>query len=184
MVNAIMTKNYSEWHKPKFVPEFLNCEKNPIIWQHNWIYYNVVNYDTPILNPAQAFTLDKVNKLSHQPKILIIDDEMDIRFLLGNILKQQNIKTIFASTLTDANDIIEHDSELSFVFLDNHLPDGLGVNYIKEVKKKCPACKVIMITAHDNEADRKKASYEGVDFFIAKPFSRELILKTIDKLVN
>jgi two-component system, OmpR family, response regulator len=140
-----------------------------------------VNYDTYTVNRASAF---QVNSSTLNLKILIIDDERDIRYLLGNILKQKNIRTVFASTLSDADDIIEHDAELAFVFLDNHLPDGLGVNYIKEIKKKCPLCKVIMITAHDNEADRKKASYEGVDFFIAKPFSRELILKTIDDLVN
>ena len=140
-----------------------------------------MNCDTHTVNRTSAF---QVNSSMPNPKILIIDDERDIRYLLGNILKQKNIRTVFASSLSDADNIIEHDAELEFVFLDNHLPDGLGVNYIKEIKKKCPSCKVIMITAHDNEADRKKASYEGVDFFIAKPFSRELILKTIDDLVN
>jgi two-component system, OmpR family, response regulator len=143
-----------------------------------------VNYDTQIVNRASAFAVNKVNKLSHQPKILIIDDERDIRYLLGNILKQKNIRIAFASSLSDADDIIEHDTELSIVFLDNYLPDGLGVNYIKEIKKKCPLCKVIMITAHDNQADREKACYEGADYFIGKPFSRELILKTIGDLVN
>jgi two-component system, OmpR family, response regulator len=140
-----------------------------------------VNYDTHIVNRVPAYP---VNLSTHKPKILIIDDEKDIRYLLGNILKQINISSIFASSLSDADDIIEHDAELSFVFLDNHLPDGLGVNYIKHIKKRCPSCKVIMITAHDNQADREKASHEGADYFIGKPFSRELILKTIEKLIN
>jgi two-component system, OmpR family, response regulator len=143
-----------------------------------------VNYHTHIVNRASGFAVNNVNKLSHQPKILIIEDERDIRYLLGNILKQKSIRIAFASSLSDANDVLEHDSELAFVFLDNYLPDGLGVNYIKEIKKKCPSCKVIMITAHDNQADREKASHEGADYFIGKPFSRELILKTIDDLVN
>jgi len=39
-----------------------------------------------------------------------------------------------------------------------------------------------MITAHDNQTDREKASKEGADFFIGKPFSRELIFKTIESL--
>jgi DNA-binding response OmpR family regulator len=38
-----------------------------------------------------------------------------------------------------------------------------------------------MISAHDTGNDRQKAEGSGVDQFIGKPFSRELILKTIDK---
>jgi hypothetical protein len=40
-----------------------------------------------------------------------------------------------------------------------------------------------MITAHDSAAERKRAYTEGVDFFISKPFTRELINSTIDQLI-
>ena len=113
---------------------------------------------------------------------LIIDDEDDIRYLLGNILKQRNISATFASTLSEANTIINQSGIFSIIFLDNYLPDGLGINYIKEIKKKCPKSKLVMITAHDNAIEREKASFEGVDYFIGKPFSREFILKAIDSL--
>ncbi len=89
---------------------------------------------------------------------------------------------IIASCLSEAADIIDADSGFALIFLDNHLPDGLGVNYIKEIKKKCPTCKIIMVTAHDNPTDREKASEEGADFFIGKPFTREIIFQTIEKL--
>jgi CheY-like chemotaxis protein len=45
---------------------------------------------------------------------------------------------------------------------------------------KFPTSKIVMITAHDNASDRQKAKHEGVDFFIGKPFSRELIYKAIE----
>jgi DNA-binding NtrC family response regulator len=120
--------------------------------------------------------------LSYKPTILIIDDETDICYLLSNILKQKDLDTRFVSSLSEAGKLMEKGSEFSYIFLDNHLPDGLGVEYIKEIRKWCPACKIIMITAHDNLADREKASHEGADYFIGKPFSRDLILKTIDTL--
>ena len=123
-----------------------------------------------------------MNHLSQKPTILIIDDETDICYLLSSILRQKDIETIVASNLLQADHIIEASPEFSFIFLDNHLPDGLGVNYIKQIKKKCPSCKVIMITAHDNIADREIADSEGADYFIGKPFSRDLILKTLDEL--
>ena len=40
-----------------------------------------------------------------------------------------------------------------------------------------------MLTAHDNFTDRERAYKEGVDFFIGKPFTREIILKTIERLI-
>jgi len=140
---------------------------------------SLVSNDSHTVSPARNF---RINRPLHQPTILIIDDETDICYLLSNILKQKNIWSVLAFSLSQANDIIEQNEEFSFVFLDNYLPDGLGVNYIRQIKKNCPLCKVIMITAHDNQTDREKARFEGADFFIVKPFSRELILKTIDSL--
>jgi DNA-binding response OmpR family regulator len=39
-----------------------------------------------------------------------------------------------------------------------------------------------MITAHDNASDREKARENGVDYFISKPFNRDMILKTLEKI--
>jgi two-component system, OmpR family, response regulator len=139
-----------------------------------------VSYGNHIVNRAPAL---KTNPFFHQPSILIIDDEKDICFLLSNILKQRDLHPVFAFSLTEAGDIIRHSAAFSFIFIDNHLPDGLGVEFIKQIKQKCPDCKVIMITAHDNQADREKARREGADYFIGKPFSRESILTTIDRLI-
>jgi two-component system, OmpR family, response regulator len=132
------------------------------------------------VNPYPVFTM---NPLFHKPRILIVDDENDICYLLSSILRKKNIETIVASSLTEADHIIEDHKEFPLVFLDNHLPDGFGVNYIKRLKKKNPSCKVIMITAHDNITDREAARNEGADYFIGKPFSKEIILSAIEKLV-
>lgn len=70
------------------------------------------------------------------------------------------------------------------IFLDNHLPDGLGVNFIGYIKRFHPVTKIIMITAHDTVTDAKKAYKEGVDYFIGKPFSKESINTIMEKLVH
>jgi len=121
-----------------------------------------------------------MTQTSHNPSILIVDDESDICYLLSNILKQKSIQSVFATSLSEANDIMEHESGFSFIFLDNNLPDGQGLDHIQQIKKKCPQCKIIMVTAQDDKAARDKASKEGADFFIGKPFSSKLILKTIN----
>lgn len=113
---------------------------------------------------------------------LIIDDETDICFLLSSILKQRNYNTVFARSLAEAGEKLEAQTDYSVIFLDNHLPDGLGVNNIGQIKEKCPASRIIMITAHDTTSDREKAQQEGVDSFIGKPFSKEIIFKTLESM--
>ena len=112
-------------------------------------------------------------------RALIVDDETDICYLLSNILKQKNIQTVFAGSLAEADKMLQSPDYFYYVFLDNHLPDGLGINQIKRWKEKFPLIHVIMITAQDSYEERKKASRDGADNFISKPFSKEVILNSI-----
>jgi len=112
-------------------------------------------------------------------RALIVDDETDICYLLSNILKQKNIQTTFASSLAEADRMLQSSDFFYYVFLDNHLPDGLGINQIKRWKEKFPYTHLIMITAHDSYEERKKASNDGADDFISKPFSKEIIFNSI-----
>jgi two-component system OmpR family response regulator len=115
-------------------------------------------------------------------KVLIIDDEMDICYLLSGILRQKKIKTSYVNSLSDAVVVLRTDPP-SVLFLDNHLPDGFGLDFIHFIKENYPAIKIIMITAHDSAAEKSRAYKEGADFFISKPFTRELINSAIDKLI-
>ena len=112
-------------------------------------------------------------------KALIVDDESDICFLLSNILKQANIQPVLAGSITEAEKILQSANPFYYVFLDNFLPDGLGINQIKKWKERYPSTHLIMITAHDSYQERNKAKRDGADHFISKPFSKELILNTV-----
>ena len=116
-------------------------------------------------------------------KALIIDDETDICYLLSRLLKHKNLETAFVNSLSDANKALKSEHP-EIIFLDNHLPDGLGINYIAYIKKNYPDSKIVMITAHDSGDDRAKALESGADFFIGKPFTSEIIYKTVDELSN
>lgn len=87
----------------------------------------------------------------------------------------------YVNTLKDAAIAIEK-IQPEIIFLDNHLPDGLGIDYVKTIKLVNPIAKVVMITAFDNFSDRAKAFTNEVDIFISKPFTKELIYQTVDKL--
>jgi two-component system, OmpR family, response regulator len=117
----------------------------------------------------------------NKPPVLIIDDEVDICYLLRGIMRLRDIEADYVTSLAEA-EIQLQKSDPSVIFLDNHLSDGMGMDYIRRFKKEHPSTSIVMITAHDTSVDREKAYEEGVDFFIGKPFSREIILKTLEKI--
>jgi len=111
---------------------------------------------------------------------LIIDDETDFCYLLSGILKQKNIHTVRAGSLQETDEILQSPENFGIIFLDNHLPDGLGVNYIQKLKKRFPGTRVIMVSADDTSLDMREARSNGADLFIGKPFSKEVILNTVE----
>ena len=116
-------------------------------------------------------------------KALIVDDEIDVCYLLSSILKYKNLQASYVKSISEAKRVLTEDHH-SIIFLDNHLPDGFGVNFIREIKKLDPGIKIVMITAHDSNNDKDVAYEQGVDQFIGKPFTRETIFSAIENLVN
>ena len=114
---------------------------------------------------------------------LIIDDEIDICYLLSSILRTKNLKVSYVNSLSEANIALQK-QQPEIIFLDNHLPDGLGVDYIRQLKTIYPGTRIAMITAFDNYTERQKAFNNGADIFITKPFTKELIYKTVDDLLK
>ncbi len=112
---------------------------------------------------------------------LIIDDENDICFLLSIILRSNNLNVQYVHSISEGKSSLKK-SEPSLLFLDNHLPDGFGIDFIRYVKKEHANTKIVMVTAHDTPEDRKKAFQEGADIFIAKPFSTLEIKNVISQL--
>lgn len=119
--------------------------------------------------------------VKNKPRVLIVDDEVDICYLLRGILRYKNIEAYYVTTLAEAEAHLQ-DNDPPLIFLDNHLSDGKGMDYVRRFKKEHPSTAIIMITAHDTTLDRERAYKEGVDYFIGKPFTRDIILKTIEKI--
>ena len=115
-------------------------------------------------------------------KVLIVDDELDICFLFGRILRGRNLKTGYARSLAEAFTSVREEPP-SLVFLDNSLPDGQGIDFIPFLKMNCPDTRVIVVTANDSATDKKIALQQGADEFLGKPLSLELIKRELDKLI-
>lgn len=117
------------------------------------------------------------------PNALIIDDETDIWVLLSKILRKYNLTTYYVDNLESATKRLEQETP-SIIFLDNHLPDGLGLDFIQFIKTNYSQVKIVMITGHSEDGDRNRALSEGADYFISKPFSSAAIHDTLKKLLQ
>ncbi len=97
---------------------------------------------------------------------LIIDDELDTCLLLGMLLKKFGIRSLMAHTLTTGLETLQHEKP-QLIFLDNNLPDGTGIEHIKQLKGLLPEVTLIMISAISSL--KTEALILGADGFIEKP---------------
>jgi len=69
-----------------------------------------------------------------------------------------------------------------YIFLDNHLPDGRGVDIIRTILNAYPPVKIVMMTAYNERLLNEKAITEGASYFLHKPFNRNNIENIIKAL--
>ena len=113
--------------------------------------------------------------------VLLVDDEPEICFLLRNLILRAGMDCSIANNLNQARTALRQDS-FDAVFLDVHLPDGLGYDLIPDVRKLTPGTICIAISAMD--AERGKAVQAGADRFIPKPFTKAQVLDSLAGLDN
>ena len=121
------------------------------------------------------------NKTGKNTNILIIEDEGDISLILNLMLKKEAINIEHVTTLAMATTQLKQQNP-QVVIIDNQLPDGLGIEYIKEIKNSYPHIKIIMITGNTDITDKATALKNGADVFLAKPFTKEQIQAAIESV--
>ena len=112
-------------------------------------------------------------------RILIIEDEPDIRKTLEYNISREGYKVLSASSLSEGKEQI-NSSDFSLILLDLMLPDGSGLDLCREIKsdKDKSSTPIIILTAKDDEVDKVVGFELGADDYVTKPFSvRELILR-------
>ena len=112
-------------------------------------------------------------------KILIIEDEPDIRKNLEYNLSREGYSVLTAASIAEAEQLI-YSNNLSLVLLDLMLPNGSGLELCKKMKSDPDVqnLPIIILTAKDDEVDKVVGFELGADDYVTKPFSvRELILR-------
>ena len=116
-------------------------------------------------------------------KILIVDDEMLIRKLVKDFLKKEGYVTLEAGDGKQALEMILENEDISLVILDVMMPGYDGWTVCREVRKvsKVP---IIMLTARSEEFDELYGFELGVDEYITKPFSPNILVARVNAVLR
>ena len=112
-------------------------------------------------------------------KILIIDDEEDIRESLSDIIKDEGFEVVVAENAVKAREI-KSKIRFDLILLDIWMPDCDGISLLKQwAKDKEINCPVIMMSGHGTIDTAIEATKIGAFDFLEKPISLQKLLKTI-----
>ena len=112
---------------------------------------------------------------------MIVDDDEDLGCLLMATLEARRILALPVHSLHEAEEYLSY-MKPTVIFLDNSFPEGLGINFIRNIHLADEEIKIIMMTADSAKWIEEKAKAEGINYFLRKPFSIEAINNILDKL--
>lgn len=115
----------------------------------------------------------------HSARVLIVDDEPDIRELLEITLGRMGLDTVSAATLGEAYHYLDDGNALQLCLTDMRLPDGDGIDLVEHIQATQPSLPVAMITAHGNVDSAIRALKAGAFDFISKPVALEKLRSLI-----
>ena len=116
-------------------------------------------------------------------KILVVDDEVQIRTLLSRMLELEGYEVCQAGDCRTALKQLEFQSP-DVVLCDVFLPDGNGVDLVSSVKKTAPNVEIILLTAHGNIPDGVQAIKNGAFDYITKGDDNTKIIPLVSRAVE
>lgn len=109
-------------------------------------------------------------------QVLIIEDDENLGKSLKKIMEDEGMVAHLATTLKEARELAS--DTLDVIVLDWMLPDGQGIDFLRELRAKNKIVPVIMLTARTDLIDKVLGLETGASDYMTKPFeSRELVAR-------
>ncbi len=115
--------------------------------------------------------------------LLVVDDESSLRDFLSIVFEEEGWHVEAAASLADARAAVQK-HEPDMVLCDLMLPEGSGIDLLKEIKAQNASMAFIMITAHTSTQSAVEALKAGALDYIAKPFDIEELKIIVRKAVE
>lgn len=115
--------------------------------------------------------------------ILIIDDEDKLRSLLSRIIALEGFEVSQAIDCKSALRLLKNNN-FQVIICDVKLPDGNGVEFVKEIKQQKPSSEIIMLTAYGSISDGVQAIKNGAFDYITKGDDNNKIIPTLHRAIE
>ncbi len=115
--------------------------------------------------------------------ILVVDDQESIRHFVGKALCDEGYAVTAVGAVGEARQVLEHDVPDLGIF-DLKLPDGTGIELLKELKRAHPELPVILMTAFGEIETAVEAMSAGAYWFVKKPFQNEELLALVARALE
>jgi two-component system OmpR family response regulator len=127
-----------------------------------------------VLYSIQTGSAKGCERVHVEPHILIVDDDVQIRKLLGRYLVEQGFRVTLASDKRTLHAALES-NDIKLIVLDVMLPDGSGLDICRDIRGENSPIPIILLTALKEDVDRIIGLEIGADDYLGKPFNpREL----------
>ena len=114
--------------------------------------------------------------------LLLVEDEQILQKNIQRMLERENYAVKTASTLAEARSIIK-DTPPRGIILDIQLPDGSGLDFLVELRRKSDI-PVLILTALGAREDINRGLKSGSDEYLTKPFDREELFLRLDNILR
>ena len=112
-------------------------------------------------------------------RILVVDDEEDIRESLDLVLRFEHHEVVLAADGQEGLKALEEDEGIQLVFLDIKMPGRDGLEVLADIHASRPDVSVVMISGHGTIETAVEATRLGAFDFLPKPLDRDRILLTV-----
>jgi len=116
-------------------------------------------------------------------KILVVDDEAEIRSLLGAVLQSKGYEVVTAADGAAALQQVQREHP-AVILMDLTMPRMGGMDALPEIKRLDPEVPVIICTAHADLATAVRAMKLGAYDYVTKPFDVELLALTLERALE
>jgi two-component system nitrogen regulation response regulator NtrX len=118
--------------------------------------------------------------VADRPLVLVIDDDDALRQICLDMLQARGYRTLGAASVGEGLRTFE-EKRPAAVLLDLKLPDGTGLDVLRELQRRSPVTPVVVVSGYGSVVDAVEAMRLGAAEYIEKPVARERLYDVLDR---
>jgi len=137
----------------------------------------------PTTDPADPARAPDARAGSRPPRVLVVDDEADLRELLELTLVGMGLDVDCVGSIGEAGSLLERQA-YALCLTDMRLPDGDGLGLVATINRRCPQTPVAVITAYGSAENAVAALKAGAFDYLAKPVALDALRSLVRSAIQ